>query len=33
VRGAGFTDVRVRTLPADPEAKGPALFAAMATRD
>ena len=33
VRGAGFTDVRVRTLPADPDAKGPALFAAMATRD
>ena len=30
--GAGFDDVRVRALPADPEAKGPALFAAVATR-
>jgi ubiquinone/menaquinone biosynthesis C-methylase UbiE/DNA-binding transcriptional ArsR family regulator len=27
--GAGFGDVRVRALPADPEAKGPALFAAV----
>jgi ArsR family transcriptional regulator len=30
--GAGFGDIRVRALPADPEAKGPALFAAVATR-
>jgi ubiquinone/menaquinone biosynthesis C-methylase UbiE/DNA-binding transcriptional ArsR family regulator len=30
--GAGFRDVRVRSLPADPEAKGPALFAAVAAR-
>ena len=29
---AGFDDVRVRALPADPDAKGPALFAAVATR-
>ncbi len=29
--GAGFDDVRVRALPADPDAKGPALFAAVAT--
>lgn len=27
--GAGFSDVRVRMLPADPDAKGPALFAAV----
>ena len=25
--GAGFSDVRVRMLPADPDARGPALFA------
>jgi ubiquinone/menaquinone biosynthesis C-methylase UbiE/DNA-binding transcriptional ArsR family regulator len=30
--GAGFEGVRVRALPADPDAKGPALFAAVATR-
>ena len=30
--GAGFADVRIRPLPVDPDAKGPALFAAMATR-
>jgi ArsR family transcriptional regulator len=30
--GAGFGDVRVRMLPVDPDAKGPALFAAMATK-
>lgn len=30
--GAGFDDVRVRALPADPDARGPALFAASATR-
>jgi hypothetical protein len=30
--GAGFEDVRVRALPADPDARGPALFAAVATR-
>src|SRR5215211_929880 len=28
---AGFSDVRMRLLPADPDAKGPALFAAAAT--
>ena len=30
--GAGFEDVRVRPLPPDPDAKGPALFAAVATK-
>ena len=30
--GSGFGDVRVRVLPADPDAKGPALFAAMAVK-
>ena len=30
--GAAFTDVRVRMLPADPEAKGPALFAAVGVK-
>ena len=30
--GAGFENVRVRMLPVDPDAKGPALFAAMAVR-
>ncbi len=30
--GAGFDDVRVRSLPVDPDAKGPALFAAVAKR-
>jgi len=29
---AGFGDLRMRPLPADPDAKGPALFAAVATR-
>lgn len=29
---AGFGDVRVRPLPADPEARGPALFAATAVK-
>jgi ArsR family transcriptional regulator len=29
--GAGFSEARVRALPVDPDAKGPALFAAMAT--
>jgi hypothetical protein len=28
---AGFEDARVRVLPVDPDAKGPALFAAIAT--
>ena len=28
----GFQDARVRALPVDPDAKGPALFAAIATR-
>ena len=30
--GAGFGEVRVRMLPADPDATGPALFAAMAVK-
>jgi ArsR family transcriptional regulator len=30
--GAGFADVRVRSLPADPDARGPALFAAVGIR-
>src|SRR6186713_690419 len=30
--GAGFSDVRMRMLPVDPDAKGPALFAAMAVK-
>jgi ArsR family transcriptional regulator len=30
--GAGFGEVRVRMLPADPDAKGPALFAAIAVK-
>ena len=30
--GAGFENARVRALPVDSDAKGPALFAAMATR-
>jgi ArsR family transcriptional regulator len=30
--GAGFGDVRVRPVPADPDARGPALFAAVASR-
>jgi ArsR family transcriptional regulator len=30
--GAGFGDVRVRELPADSEAKGPLLFAAVGTK-
>ena len=30
--GAGFDDIRMRPLPADPDAKGPALFATVATR-
>jgi ArsR family transcriptional regulator len=29
---AGFADIRIRALPADPRASGPALFAATATR-
>jgi ArsR family transcriptional regulator len=29
---AGFTSARVRALPVDPDARGPALFAAIATR-
>ena len=29
---AGFDNVRVRMLPVDPDAKGPALFAAMAVK-
>ena len=32
VSGAGFEKVRVRMLPVDPDAKGPALFAAMAVK-
>lgn len=30
--GAGFADARVRALPVDPDARGPALFAAMARK-
>jgi SAM-dependent methyltransferase len=30
--GAGFDEARVRMLPADPDAKGPALFAAIAVK-
>src|SRR5262249_10318412 len=30
--GAGFDQIRVRPLPVDPQAKGPALFAAVATK-
>jgi ubiquinone/menaquinone biosynthesis C-methylase UbiE len=30
--GAGFSDARVRALPTDPDAKGPALFAAVAVK-
>ena len=30
--GSGFADVRVRALPADPDAKGPALFAAVGVK-
>ena len=30
--GAGFGEVRVRMLPADPDAKGPALFSAIALK-
>ncbi len=32
LNGAGFGNVRVRALPVDQDAKGPALFAAVATR-
>jgi ArsR family transcriptional regulator len=31
--GSGFGDVRLRPLPADPDAKGPALFAAIAVKE
>jgi ArsR family transcriptional regulator len=31
--GAGFENVRVRMLPVDPDAKGPALFAAIGVRN
>ena len=30
--GAGFENVRMRMLPVEPDAKGPALFAAMAVK-
>jgi hypothetical protein len=30
--GAGFGNVRIRALPVDAHAKGPAVFAAIATR-
>jgi ArsR family transcriptional regulator len=29
---AGFDDIRMRALPADPDAKGPAVFAAVAAK-
>jgi ubiquinone/menaquinone biosynthesis C-methylase UbiE/DNA-binding transcriptional ArsR family regulator len=32
LNGAGFSDVRVRMLPADPDAHGPALFAAVGVK-
>jgi SAM-dependent methyltransferase len=32
LNGSGFDGVRVRMLPADPDAKGPALFAAIAVK-
>jgi SAM-dependent methyltransferase len=32
LNGSGFDEVRVRMLPADPDAKGPALFAAIAVK-
>jgi ubiquinone/menaquinone biosynthesis C-methylase UbiE/DNA-binding transcriptional ArsR family regulator len=32
LNGAGFGDVRVRMLPADPDAQGPALFAAVGVK-
>lgn len=32
LNGAGFGNARIRALPVDPHAKGPALFAAIATR-
>jgi ArsR family transcriptional regulator len=31
--GAGFEEVRTRSLPLDPDAKGPALFVATGTRE
>jgi SAM-dependent methyltransferase len=31
--GAGFSDARIRALPVDPDAKGPALFAAIAMKN
>ena len=31
--GAGFSDARIRALPVDPDAKGPALFAAIAVKN
>jgi ArsR family transcriptional regulator len=31
--GAGFTDVRIHSLPADPAARGPALLSAVAVRE
>lgn len=31
--GAGFGEVRMRALPVDPDAKGPALFAAVAAKE
>lgn len=31
--GAGFDDIRIRMLPVDPGARGPGLFAAVATRE
>jgi ArsR family transcriptional regulator len=32
LHGAGFSDVRLRMLPTDPDARGPALFAAVAQK-
>jgi ubiquinone/menaquinone biosynthesis C-methylase UbiE len=33
LNGAGFADIRIHRLPVYPEAKGPALFVAIATKD
>jgi ArsR family transcriptional regulator len=31
--GAGLTNIRMHSLPADPDARGPALFAAVAEKE
>jgi ArsR family transcriptional regulator len=32
IEGAGLSELRVAALPADPEARGPTLFAAVASK-